>query len=71
MPVKLEHRLGIRAPAEAIWDVIADVERWAEWNPLYPKAAGVIRIGAPLELELALPGQPQVPAKQGAVASKL
>jgi hypothetical protein len=57
MSVKLEHRLGIRAPAEAIWEVIADVERWSEWNPLYPKAAGVIRIGSPLELEVALPGQ--------------
>jgi hypothetical protein len=57
MSVKLEHRLGIRAPAEAIWEVIADVERWSEWNPLYPRATGVIRIGAPLELDVALPGQ--------------
>jgi hypothetical protein len=57
MRVKLEHRLGVRAPAEAIWDVIADVERWAEWNPLYPRAAGVIRMGETLDLEVALPGQ--------------
>ncbi len=56
--LKLEHRLGIQAPAEAIWAVIADIERWAEWNPLYPRAAGVIRIGSPLELELKLEGQP-------------
>jgi hypothetical protein len=56
--VKLEHRLGIQASAEAIWSVIADVPRWSEWNPLYPKAEGVIRMGAPLSLELALPGQP-------------
>jgi len=57
MSLKLEHRLGIRAPAAAVWEVIADVEGWPQWNPLYPKAAGVIRIGAPLELEVALPGQ--------------
>ena len=57
MSVKLEHRLGVRAPAETIWAVIADIDRWPEWNPLYPRAAGVIRIGAPLELELALDGQ--------------
>jgi len=54
MAVKLEHRLGIQAPAEA---VIADVERWAEWNPLYTRASGVIRMGSTLDLELALPGR--------------
>lgn len=57
MEVKLEHRLGIRAPAEAIWAVIFDIYRWSEWNPLYPKAAGVIRIGSVLDLEVAVPGQ--------------
>jgi hypothetical protein len=58
MRVKLEHRLGVRAPAEAIWNVIYDLEAWPRWNPLYTKAQGVIRIGATLELEAALPGQP-------------
>ena len=57
MRVKIEHRLGIQAPPEAIWAVIADIAGWAEWNPLYPKAEGVIRIGAPLSLTVALPGK--------------
>lgn len=57
MRVKLEHRTGVRAPAEAIWSVLYDIEAWPRWNPLYTKAAGVIRIGAPLELEVVLPGQ--------------
>jgi hypothetical protein len=56
--MKLEHRIGIRAPAEVIWESLADIPGWAEWNPLYPKAEGVIRIGTALNLELALPGQP-------------
>jgi len=55
--VRIEHRIGVQAPAEAIWDVLYDLDRWAEWNPLYPKASGAIRIGAPLSLTLALPGQ--------------
>jgi hypothetical protein len=55
MKVKIEHRIGIQAPAEAIWEVLSDIERWADWNPLYPKAEGKLRIGAPLRLELALP----------------
>jgi hypothetical protein len=57
MPMKLEYRTGVRAPAEAIWRVLFDVEGWSNWNPLYTKAAGVIRIGAVLDLEVALPGQ--------------
>ncbi len=57
MSVKIEHRLGLPAPAEAIWAVIADFDRWNEWNPLYPRAEGVLRIGSPLSLDLALPGR--------------
>ncbi len=53
----IEHRIGIQAPAEVIWEVIADLKSWHEWCALYPKAAGEIRIGGTLELTLALPGQ--------------
>ena len=53
--VKIEHRIGVRAPAETIWQVLADIEGWAHWNPLYPKAEGKLKIGGPLTLELALP----------------
>ena len=57
MRVKIEHRLGIPAPAEAIWAVIADIAGWPAWNPLYTRTEGVLRIGAPLVLDVALPGQ--------------
>jgi hypothetical protein len=61
MAIKLEHRVGIQAPPEAIWAVIADIESWEAWNPLYPKAQGAVRIGSTLTLELALSGRkPQV-----------
>lgn len=56
--VRIEHRIGIQAPPQVIWDVLYDLAGWAEWNPLYPKASGEIRIGAPITLTLALPGQP-------------
>lgn len=55
--VRIEHRVGIQAPAETIWDVIYDIDRWHEWNPLYTRASGLIRIGQPLSLTLAIPGQ--------------
>jgi hypothetical protein len=54
---KIEHRLGVRAPAEAIWALIADIARWGAWNPLYPRASGTLRIGTRLELDLVLPGR--------------
>jgi hypothetical protein len=54
----IEHRIGVQAPAEAIWAVVSDFGRWSEWNPLYPRAEGALRIGATLTLDLALPGRP-------------
>jgi hypothetical protein len=55
--MRIEHRVGVQAPAEVIWEVIADLKTWSLWNPLYPKAAGEIRIGSVLDITLALPGQ--------------
>lgn len=60
MGVKLEHRIGVQAPADVIWESLFDVSAWPDWNPLYPKAGGVVRIGATLDLTQQLPGhQPQ------------
>lgn len=56
--VRVEHRIGVQAPAETIWEILYDLERWHEWNPLYPLAHGVIRIGSQLDLTLALEGEP-------------
>lgn len=55
MPV--EHRIGIQAPADVIWNVIYDLEGWARWNPLYTKASGDIHIGEPINVTIALPGE--------------
>lgn len=57
MPVKIEHRIGIAAPAEVIWEILADVPGWSAWSPIYPKAAGEVRYGGQLSLTVALPGQ--------------
>jgi hypothetical protein len=50
MSFKVEHRLGIQAPAEKIWEAFAELESWPSWNPMYPRAKGVIRIGEALSL---------------------
>ncbi|MDZ4374084.1 MAG: SRPBCC domain-containing protein [Phenylobacterium sp.] len=61
--LRVEHRIGIQAPAEVVWDIVYDLERWADWNPTYPKASGDVRIGETLDITLALPDQPPQPLK--------
>lgn len=57
LPLKLEHRIGVQTPSEAIWPMIADIAGWSAWNPLYPKAEGKIAFDSVLTLEVALPGE--------------
>ncbi len=61
LPVKIEHRIGVQTPAGAIWPMIADIEGWPAWNPLYTRAEGKLAFDAKLTLEVALPGdQPRL-----------
>ena len=53
---RIENRLGIPAPAHVIWEVLSDLERWSEWNPLYPRAEGRLGFGAELAVTEQLPG---------------
>lgn len=58
MSFRVEHRIGVAAPPEAIWAVLSDFARWGEWNPIYPKIEGRLSIGAPVRFELHLPKRP-------------
>ena len=55
--LRIEHRVGVQAPAEVIWEALSDLPSWEQWCGLYPKASGEIRIGSVLDITLALPGQ--------------
>jgi hypothetical protein len=48
--------IGIDRPAAVVWDILADIERWPEWNP-FAKARGRLAMGERLEVEIAPPGQ--------------
>ena len=48
----------MRADAEDVWNILADIEGWPKLGGLYTRASGVIRIGAVLDLEVAIAGQP-------------
>ena len=54
----VEHRIGVQAPAEIVWEVVSDFAAWHEWNPLYRKAEGQMKIGTALTLEQHMPGEP-------------
>ncbi|MFN3573403.1 SRPBCC domain-containing protein [Phenylobacterium sp.] len=55
--LKVEHRIGVQAPPDVLWENLADPAAWPEWNPLYSRAEGRLAIGAPLSLTLTLPEQ--------------
>ena len=57
LPIKIEHRIGVQAPPEVIWEMVADIPGWQAWNPLYPRAAGQLAFGAVLDLDVAIPGE--------------
>ena len=50
------HRIEIAAPASEAWAVIADLDTWESWNPLYIQASGTTRPGARLDMTIALEG---------------
>jgi hypothetical protein len=49
-------QIGIDRPAAGVWDVLADIDRWAEWNP-FAKARGRLAVGERLEVEITPPGK--------------
>ena len=54
----VEHRLGVQAPPQFVWDAFSDLSAWKDWNPLYSNAEGTLGFGAPLTLTVTLPGRP-------------
>lgn len=53
--VRLEARIGVQTPPDTIWDLIYDTATWPDWNPFFVRAEGQIRLGGPLNIDLALP----------------
>ena len=58
MAYRVEHRVGVAAPPDVIWEVLADLSGWTVWNPLYPRAEGRLLIDAKLSLDQQLQGEP-------------
>lgn len=59
MAMRVEHRVGIRAPSDRLWELVGDLTTWSRWNPIYPEAVGTIGIGQSLILRETIPGLPE------------
>jgi hypothetical protein len=59
MALRIEHRIGVAASADTIWDILSDLEGWSRWNPLYPQATGRLSIGGTLTVTEAFPNRAQ------------
>ena len=57
MSVKIEHRVGVAAPADRIWDLLSDLPGWRDWNPVHPEVNGRLAIGATLDVVEQLEGR--------------
>jgi hypothetical protein len=51
MALKIEHRVGIAAPVDDVYAIIADINAWPEWSPIHKKAEAKLSFGAPVHLE--------------------
>ena len=47
--------IGIGAPAAKVWDILAAIDKWPEWNP-FARVSGRLQLGERLEVEIRPPG---------------
>jgi hypothetical protein len=52
----LHTEIGIMAPAERVWGVLIDTDRWAEWNP-FARMTGRVAAGERIAVTLTPPGK--------------
>ncbi|MCD0422544.1 SRPBCC domain-containing protein [Rubrivivax sp. JA1024] len=54
--LKIETDIEIRASAEVVWGILADLPAYREWNPLIRQASGSLDEGGTLDLFISTPG---------------
>lgn len=57
MAFKIEHRLGVRATSDRIWELVSELDQWEHWNPVHPGASGRIGFGETLTIAEAYPSE--------------
>lgn len=54
--LRLETEVFVDAPVESVWEILVRVDRYAEWNPALPEAAGEAVVGGELHVLIEWPG---------------
>lgn len=58
MATDLHTEIEIAAPAEQVWNVLADFPAYPDWNPFIPRISGPLTTGERLDVRLQPPGGP-------------
>lgn len=56
---RIERRIGVRAPRERIWELVADLPGWDRWNPVETTVEGTIAYGGSIALTESISGLPE------------
>jgi hypothetical protein len=56
-PKCVRAELEIDAPIERVWQILTDIDRYADSNPFTPRAESTLEIGDPIRLHVRLVGQ--------------
>jgi uncharacterized protein YndB with AHSA1/START domain len=59
MSFVIDHEFEIAAPAEIVWEVLTDFQRYGEWNPFCVECATTLTPGDPIRMQVNLTGKPQ------------
>jgi len=46
----VDDEIEIEAPAEVVWSVLTDLDRYGEWNPFITKCRSSLQVGAPIDM---------------------
>lgn len=52
---EIRTEITLDAPVDRVWELLADNKLYEQWNPLFPKATGVMAVGEELEIVISLP----------------
>ena len=52
MPLRIDHEHAIAAPAEVVWRVLTDFERYGEWNPFVIEAHCALEVGSAMDMRV-------------------
>ncbi|QLY28025.1 SRPBCC domain-containing protein [Nocardia huaxiensis] len=56
MAFVIDITVDIDAPAELVWQVLTDVDKYGEWNPFVPACATTLEPGTPIDMQVVLIG---------------